>query len=99
MTTQENNNGNEAINSQYYQQPHLIFVDNINDMLRISDINEMDSKIAKNTINITKIFQYFQNNVYDGSSITKEDINKLIHCLKFVDTLNLFTSLKLNHTF
>ena len=90
MTTQENNNGNEAINSQYYQQPHLIFVDNINDMLRISDINEMDSKIAKNTINITKIFQYFQNNVYDGSSITKEDINKLIHCLKFVDTLNLF---------
>lgn len=91
MSTQETIN-EDAIASQYYQQPNSLFVDKINDMLSISDMNEMDSRITKNTINITKIFQYFQNNVYDGASITKEDIDKLIHCLKFVDTLNLFMS-------
>ena len=96
MSNQQNQNGTFTQNvpsqspSQYYQQPQSIFVDKINDMLSISVQSQMDERISKNTINIIKIFQYFQNNVYDGTSVTKEEVDKLIHCLKFVDTLNLF---------
>ena len=96
MSNQQNQNGTFTQNvpsqspSQYYQQPQSIFVDKISDMLSISVQSQMDERISKNTINIIKIFQYFQNNVYDGTSVTKEEVDKLIHCLKFIDTLNLF---------
>lgn len=76
--------------SQYHQNISSLFVDKINDILNITDPNEMDTRISKNTVNIIKIFQFFQNNFYDGISVSKDEVDKLIHSLKFVDTLNLF---------
>lgn len=78
--------------SQYYhnhQSPNA-HVDKIDDILRISDSFEMDQRIAKNAGNIIKIFQHFKNNLYKSISFTKDEIDYFIHCLKFVDTLNLF---------
>ena len=96
MSIPQPQNGNFADSSssqtpsQYYQNISSLFVDKISDILSITDPNEMDNRINKNTVNIIKIFQFFQNNVYDGISVSKDEIDKLIHSLKFVDTLNLF---------
>ena len=78
--------------SQYYHNhlsplPH---VDKIEDILRISECFEMDQRIIKNTGNIIKVFQHFKANLYKAISFTKDEIDYFIHCLKFVDTLNLF---------
>ena len=78
--------------SQYYHnhQSPMAHVDKIEDILRITDSFEMDQRIAKNAGSIIKIFQHFKNNLYKNLSFTKDEIDYFIHCLKFVDTLNLF---------
>lgn len=67
-----------------------IIVEPIEDILKLTDPFEMDARIAKNSTNILSIFQKFQNKLYENTEILKDEIDLLIHCLKFVDTLNLF---------
>jgi len=65
-------------------------IDKIDDLLLITQQNEMDSKIHKNCLAILKILKNVQNKLHNNSELEKEEIENFIYCLKFLDTLNIF---------
>jgi hypothetical protein len=50
----------------------------------------MDTRIFKNTLNISRILKTFYKKLSDNFYISKEETEVLLYCLKFVDMLNLF---------
>ncbi|MCQ2816359.1 MAG: hypothetical protein MJ252_03745 [archaeon] len=65
-------------------------LDKIEDLLKITNQTEMDLKIKKNSIDILKFLQYFHDNLSVTSNFSQVELDLLIYCLKFIDTLNLF---------
>lgn len=65
-------------------------IDKIEDMLAICDPTEMDTRIFKNTLNISRILKTFYRKLSDNFHISKEETEVLLYCLKFVDMLNIF---------
>ncbi len=65
-------------------------VDKIEHLLDLKDPIEMDNRIFKNSLTISKILRSFYKKLCDNFQISKEETDIMIYCLKFVDTLNLF---------
>lgn len=76
----------------YQEEVRVDYIDKIEDMLLISDSNEMDNRIFKNMLNITKTLKTFYKRLSENFELTKEETDILLYCLKFIDTLNLFIS-------
>jgi hypothetical protein len=88
MTT----NGQEK-NYNYAEGDNAIrteHIDQIEEMLALTDPTEMDSRIFKNSLNISRILKSFYKKLSDNFYITQEETDVLLYCLKFVDMLNLF---------
>jgi hypothetical protein len=87
-----------SILEQNNQEPlntTLECLEKIDDLLTLTDPAEMDNKIFKNTQIITKHLKSFSSKLYEHFDLTQNEIDTLIYCLKFIDTLNLFMN---NHT-
>jgi len=76
--------------SSEYDRYRSEAIDKIDDLLLISQITEMESRIHKNCLAILKIMKNFQNKLFNNYELKKEEIENFIYCLKFIDTLNIF---------
>ena len=83
---------NKHFYSNYYNDtiPKIEHLDKIEEVLMISDQNEIDNIIFKNILTIIKIMKCIYKRLCDNYFLTKEEIDLLLYTLKFVDTLNLF---------
>ena len=66
------------------------FIDAIKDVLALNNQNLIDNKIFENTINIINFLKDIDNKLYEEFNLNIKEVDKLIKCLKFIDTLNLF---------
>ena len=66
------------------------FIDSIKDVLALNNQNLIENKIFENTNNIINFLKDIDNKLYEEFNLNLEEVNLLIKCLKFVDTLNLF---------
>ena len=60
------------------------YVDKIEDILALTDPVEMDNRIFKNTINITKILKIFYKKLCDNFQIGKDETDILISVLNLL---------------
>ena len=69
---------------------HHFYLDDIDEMFLIKSQSEMEQRIIQNLQTIIKTFSSFSKKLYDYKKISNTEIETIIHCLKFVDMLNLF---------
>jgi hypothetical protein len=89
----EENKDYSTINSQedvYENSIRMEHIDSVEEMLKIKDHNEMDSRIFKNTLNISRKLKSISKKLSEQFFLNREEVDSLIYCLKFIDTLNLF---------
>ena len=66
------------------------YIDKIEEFFVIIDQTEFQDKIYRNSINIQNNLEVFKKLLYDNFELSQKDTTILLHCLKFVDMLNLF---------
>jgi hypothetical protein len=89
----DENKDYSTINSQedvYENSIRMEHIDSVEEMLKIKDHNEMDSRIFKNTLNISRKLKSISKKLSEQFFLNREEVDSLIYCLKFIDTLNLF---------
>ncbi len=88
--SEENNYNNINSNNTNASYNQHFFLDNIDEMFKIQSQSEMDQQISQNLTTIIKTFTQFSKKLYEYKKISQNEIETIIHCLKFVDMLNLF---------
>jgi len=66
------------------------FVDNFDEFFLINNQTEFQDKIYRNSVNIQNNLEVFKKLLIEISELDQKDTTMLVHCLKFVDMLNLF---------